>query len=79
MSVVAHICWCGGRRSSLRVLPVEFELASHEAGQLFAPLLGRVPDPARLIRERLDPDYQAVSLTLVPPNAFHAAVDQQDQ
>jgi len=38
-----------------------------------------VPDPARLIRERLDPDYQAVSLTLVPPNAFHAAVDQQDQ
>jgi hypothetical protein len=63
---------CRSRRTSLRVRPAELKLAAHEAGEPFGLLLGRAPDPARLIHERLDPDYQAVSLTFVSQNAFRA-------
>jgi hypothetical protein len=68
----------GDRRSPSWSGPVELEPAAHEAGQPPGLLLGGAPDPARLLLEGLNPDDQPIPPALVPPDALHTAVDQQD-
>src|ERR671916_748740 len=67
------------RTFPLRARPYEIELASQEPREAFRFLFRRAYHPPRLLFERLDPDGQPLPLALVAPDAFNAAVDQQDR